>query len=127
MGYLVRFATDLVRFRLHFLNTGYQRELTYSHPDGSYSAFGSRDKSGSTWLTAFVVKSFVQAKPYIFIDDDVVIKAVNWLVSQQNPNGTFKEPGRVIHKEMQVCKMNEYGHIFLSTKMKTVDGTLLRT
>lgn len=29
---------------------GYQREITYSHDDGSYSAFGKSDKSGTTWL-----------------------------------------------------------------------------
>ena len=28
---------------------GYQRELTYKHDDGSYSAFGKNDDSGNTW------------------------------------------------------------------------------
>ena len=28
---------------------GYQRELTYRHDDGSYSAFGKSDASGNTW------------------------------------------------------------------------------
>lgn len=28
---------------------GYQRELTYKHNDGSYSAFGQSDESGNTW------------------------------------------------------------------------------
>lgn len=28
---------------------GYQRELTFQHKDGSFSAFGDRDKSGSMW------------------------------------------------------------------------------
>ena len=41
--------------------TGYQRELTYRRTDGSFSAFGQRDKSGSLWLTAFVLKTFAQA------------------------------------------------------------------
>ncbi|WAR21624.1 CD109-like protein [Mya arenaria] len=84
-----------------FMETGYQRELTYSHSDGSFSAFGDSDKSGSTWLTAFVVKSFVQAMDYVFVDEKVIHKAVDWLTEQQNANGTFNEPGRVIHKEMQ--------------------------
>ena len=39
-------------------------ELRYQRSDGSYSAFGDRDKSGSTWLTAFVLKSYAQARPY---------------------------------------------------------------
>lgn len=32
---------------------GYQRELTYKHDDGSYSAFGSNDPSGNTWWVWF--------------------------------------------------------------------------
>ncbi len=31
------------------LLVGYQRELTYKHDDGSYSAFGKSDESGNTW------------------------------------------------------------------------------
>ena len=53
-------------------------------------------------LTAFVLKSFVQAKPYIFIDDGAVHKMVDWIVKYQNSNGSVWEPGRVIHKNMQV-------------------------
>lgn len=35
---------------LRYMETGYQQELTYRHSDGSFSAFGSNDPSGSTWL-----------------------------------------------------------------------------
>lgn len=56
----------------HF--TGYQRELNYRHDDGSYSAFGKSDKEGSTWLTAFVTKSFAQARRFIYIDPEVRTK-----------------------------------------------------
>ena len=31
------------------LNKGYQRQLTYKRADGSFSSFGERDRSGSTW------------------------------------------------------------------------------
>jgi len=30
--------------------SGYQRQLTYQRSDGSFSAFGNRDKAGSAWL-----------------------------------------------------------------------------
>ncbi|KAL4240835.1 hypothetical protein ACF0H5_001623 [Mactra antiquata] len=96
---------EIMKKAKDFMETGYQRELTYSHSDGSFSAFGESDKSGSTWLTAFVLKSFVQAKPYIFVDDKVIHKAIDWLIIQQETmgefKGTFSEPGRVIHKAMQ--------------------------
>ncbi|XP_064609177.1 LOW QUALITY PROTEIN: CD109 antigen-like [Liolophura sinensis] len=84
-----------------FLEKGYQRELTYQHKDGSFSAFGDNDPSGSMWLTAFVVKSFHQAKSFIFIDDDTIKRAVDWMITRQNSDGSFPDPGRVIHKNMQ--------------------------
>jgi hypothetical protein len=34
------------------MEKGYQQELTYRHSDGSFSAFGSNDDSGSTWFVA---------------------------------------------------------------------------
>uniref|UniRef100_A0A1B6EFY6 TEP1-F n=1 Tax=Clastoptera arizonana TaxID=38151 RepID=A0A1B6EFY6_9HEMI len=54
---------------VRFLETGYQQELTYRHNDGSFSAFGSTDRSGSTWLTAFVAKSFRQAMSHINVEE----------------------------------------------------------
>ncbi|OAD56424.1 hypothetical protein WN48_03428, partial [Eufriesea mexicana] len=34
---------------LRYMEIGYQRELTYRHNDGSFSAFGMSDSKGSTW------------------------------------------------------------------------------
>lgn len=75
---------------LKFMEIGYQRELTYKHNDGSFSAFGQTDSSGSTWLTAFVVRSFLQARNHIMIADNIITDALDWLqdkqVSTQNGN-----------------------------------------
>ncbi|KAL5017642.1 hypothetical protein ScPMuIL_007231 [Solemya velum] len=96
-----QFTGDIRDKALQFMETGYARELTYRHDDGSFSAFGDRDDSGSMWLTAFVVKSFGQARPFIYIDDSVMEKATDWMISRQNADGSFPEPGRVIHTNMQ--------------------------
>ena len=84
-----------------YMETGYQRELTYKHEDGSYSAFGKNDKSGSTWLTAFVAKSFNKAAKYILVDDQIVKEALDFLSKVQSENGSFPEVGHVSHKDMQ--------------------------
>lgn len=84
-----------------YMEIGYQRELTYKHNDGSYSAFGQSDKSGSTWLTAFVAKSFRQAATHITIDEDIVAQALDWLSQTQASDGSFQERGSICHKEMQ--------------------------
>lgn len=94
---------------LKYLETGYQRELQFRHDNGSYSAFGSSDTSGSTWLTAFVVKSFGEASRYITVDDEDIKKALDFLESVQRSDGSFPEVGNVIHKDMQGGSSNGIG------------------
>uniref|UniRef100_A0A8C3TI91 Alpha-macroglobulin-like TED domain-containing protein n=1 Tax=Chelydra serpentina TaxID=8475 RepID=A0A8C3TI91_CHESE len=85
-----------------FLRSGYQRQLLYKHSHGAYSAFGKRDREGNTWLTAFVVKSFGQAKKSIFIDDKNIQDALKWLELHQLPSGCFANKGRLFHSSMKV-------------------------
>ncbi|XP_026154585.1 alpha-2-macroglobulin isoform X2 [Mastacembelus armatus] len=84
-----------------FLESGYQRELTYKHDDGSYSAFGKNDESGNTWLTSFVMKSFGGARPYIFVDSGHINSARKWLSKQQRPDGCIKSVGKLFHNGMK--------------------------
>ncbi|CDW53810.1 A macroglobulin complement component family [Trichuris trichiura] len=65
------------------------------------SAFGKTDSQGSTWLTAFVVRSFAMAKSYIFIDEEKLNASLKFLESQQKENGMFEENGDVLHKGLQ--------------------------
>ena len=57
-------------------------------------------------LTAFVTKCFVQAaalgSDVITIEPNVVVRAVTWMTRYQNADGSFWEPGHVIHQNMQV-------------------------
>ncbi len=80
--------------------TGYQRQLTYRHSDGSFSAFGESDETGSLFLTAFVLKSFAEAKDLMYIDKAVLDEAADWIVSHQNSDGSFDQVGFVHHQEM---------------------------
>ncbi|MDA8217623.1 MAG: hypothetical protein M0Z94_08415, partial [Dehalococcoidales bacterium] len=80
--------------------TGYQRELTYRRSDGSFSAFGNQDKEGSLWLTAFVLKTFAQAKGTIYIDDAVLSAAQRWIVKHQQADGSFEPVGFIHHQDM---------------------------
>ncbi|XP_035289611.1 alpha-2-macroglobulin-like [Anguilla anguilla] len=84
-----------------FLESGYQRELKYKHNDGSYSAFGQRDSSGNTWLTAFVMKSFGGATRYIFIDPKYITSAKVWLSVQQQEDGCIKSVGKLFNNGMK--------------------------
>ncbi|HET8626855.1 MAG TPA: alpha-2-macroglobulin family protein, partial [Thermomicrobiales bacterium] len=80
--------------------TGYQRELTFRHDDGSFSAFGQQDQTGSLWLTAFVMKTFAQARDLVTIDATVLASAGAWIARQQAGDGSFEPVGFVHHQEL---------------------------
>ncbi|XP_072173933.1 C3 and PZP-like alpha-2-macroglobulin domain-containing protein 8 [Diadema setosum] len=104
MRYLQRtnqLTDDVKSEATNFLVMGYQRQLTYKRHDGSYSAFGENDSSGSMWLTAFVLKSFAQSRTFIYIDPREMRFSKNWVVSQQGADGSFPPVGRVLNKDIQ--------------------------
>ncbi|XP_037703428.1 ovostatin-like [Choloepus didactylus] len=84
-----------------YLTTGYQRQLSYKHYDGSYSTFRREDQQGNTWLTAFVYKSFAQAKRYIYIDDKVQSQTLIWLLNTQKSDGCFLNLGKVFNNALK--------------------------
>uniref|UniRef100_A0A7N5KKP0 CD109 molecule n=1 Tax=Ailuropoda melanoleuca TaxID=9646 RepID=A0A7N5KKP0_AILME len=52
-------------------------------------------------LSAFVLRCFLEADPYIDIDQNVLHRTYTWLKGRQKSSGEFWEPGRVIHSELQ--------------------------
>ncbi|XP_066457148.1 alpha-2-macroglobulin-like isoform X1 [Eleutherodactylus coqui] len=89
---------------LSYLNTGYQKQLAYRHPDGSYSAFGpgyGRENTGNTWLTAFVMKSFARVQSYMYIDPQHITSALLWLTQRQKDNGCFQNVGYLFNNAMK--------------------------
>ncbi|KAM6043021.1 alpha-2-macroglobulin-like protein 1 [Theristicus caerulescens] len=84
-----------------FLQSGYQRELRYKHDDGSYSAFGKSDPGGNTWLTAFILKSFGQARAYVAIEERHITDALRWLQEKQRKTGCFRSVGKLFNNALQ--------------------------
>ncbi|XP_065434811.1 alpha-2-macroglobulin-like isoform X2 [Chrysemys picta bellii] len=85
-----------------YLVSGYQRQLSYKHWDGSYSTFGPRyGQSGNTWLTAFVLKSFAQARSHIFIEEKHIQDALAWLAGKQKDNGCFRSSGTLLNNAIK--------------------------
>uniref|UniRef100_A0A8D2NY38 OVOS protein n=1 Tax=Zosterops lateralis melanops TaxID=1220523 RepID=A0A8D2NY38_ZOSLA len=101
--------TEEIRVRgTGYLSTGYQKQLSYKHRDGSYSSFGLRDGEGSVWLTAFVYKSLEQAKRYIYIDDNVQSQTLIWLASKQKSDGCFENAGSHFNNALKGGEEAEY-------------------
>uniref|UniRef100_A0A3Q1G1Q6 Alpha-macroglobulin receptor-binding domain-containing protein n=1 Tax=Acanthochromis polyacanthus TaxID=80966 RepID=A0A3Q1G1Q6_9TELE len=86
---------------LQHIRTGYKNELAYRKKDGSFAVWASR--ASSTWLTAYVVKVFSMANGLVAVQNEVICDAVKFLIlNAQQPDGMFKEVGRVSHGEMIV-------------------------
>lgn len=80
------------------MNIGYQRQLSYLMPDGSFSLFRSdwNQSASSVWLTSYCARVFQEAsfyewENYIYIDPKVISKAVEWILEHQTPEGSFFE------------------------------------
>ena len=87
---------SLIEKTRKYVQIGYENQLKYKRFDGSFSAFGDKDQNGSSWLTAFIIKSFTQVRDFIHIDLRVIEEATDWLLKQQNRDGSFYEPGIII-------------------------------
>ncbi|KAF3687377.1 Complement C3 Complement C3 beta chain Complement C3 alpha chain [Channa argus] len=84
---------------LRYMSIGYQNQLHYRKKDGSFAL--SSDHQSSTWLTAYVVKVFTMAYNLVAVQSEVICDAVKFLIlNAQQPNGEFRELGRVSHTAM---------------------------
>lgn len=81
------------------LDLSYQRLLFYrqSH-NGAFSAFGLQEEKPSTWLTAYVARAFRMAEDLIQIDGEMVRKALEYVVSMQQSDGSFQDEGYVFEE-----------------------------
>ncbi|XP_075152773.1 thioester-containing protein 1 allele S3-like [Haematobia irritans] len=92
---------SIVQKAKNYMETGYQRELTYKHSDGSYSAFGEGHSESNSWLTAYVARSFIQACKFTTIDEKIISDALSYLAKTQNDNGQFPQTGKLFHSSNQ--------------------------
>nr|XP_020444082.1 alpha-2-macroglobulin-like [Monopterus albus] len=83
----------------NFLISGYQKQLIYKHGDGAYSTFGSG--AGNTWLTAFVLRSYVKAQSFVYIDPETIEQSKTWLADQQQETGCFLQSGKLFNNRMK--------------------------
>uniref|UniRef100_G1P6M7 Anaphylatoxin-like domain-containing protein n=1 Tax=Myotis lucifugus TaxID=59463 RepID=G1P6M7_MYOLU len=85
-------AVDLIQ-------KGYMRIQQFRKADGSYGAWLHRDSS--TWLTAFVLKILSLAQEQVDDSPEKLQETAKWLLSQQQADGSFRDPCPVIHRGMQ--------------------------
>uniref|UniRef100_A0A671XKJ9 Anaphylatoxin-like domain-containing protein n=1 Tax=Sparus aurata TaxID=8175 RepID=A0A671XKJ9_SPAAU len=89
---------------LQHIMTGYENELAFRKGDGSFAVFP--DHESSTWLTAYVTKVFAMATNLVAVKNNTICDAVEFLISKQKSDGSFREDGTIIHGEMIVRAQN---------------------
>lgn len=82
----------------HHMNIGYQRQLSFMMPDGSFSLFRSdwNTSASSVWLTSYCARMFTEAsfyewENYLYIDPLIISKAVRYVLRHQTHEGAFYE------------------------------------
>ncbi|XP_060576890.1 complement C4-like [Ruditapes philippinarum] len=91
-----------------WIRDGVNREVSqFKQADGSYAAW--RDRTPSTWLTAFVAKVFCQASKVVndAVDQEKDVKlTIDWLNNHAEADGSFVDNMPVINREM-IGQINE--------------------
>jgi len=71
-----------------FANEGYKRLMNYRSDSGGFTYWGRGDADIA--LTAYAVRFLTDAKEVITIDEEVLTKAREWLIKQQENDGSWK-------------------------------------
>jgi hypothetical protein len=72
------------------ISAGYQRLLTFEHPGGGFSWFGTQDPAPFLSVTAFGVMEFADMAKVHTVDPAMLNRTIAWLVKQEQSDGSFK-------------------------------------
>ncbi|MBM4363611.1 MAG: alpha-2-macroglobulin, partial [Deltaproteobacteria bacterium] len=72
-----------------YINAGYQRLLTFEHPGGGFSWFGTQDPAPYLSVTAFGLMEFADMAKVATVDAAMVERTRAWLAAQQKPDGSW--------------------------------------
>jgi hypothetical protein len=73
-----------------FLQLGYDRLLGYFSAGGGLTYWGGNDTEGDAALTAYGIEFLTDAEPYVSVDRSRIVAAVQWLLTQQSADGSWK-------------------------------------
>jgi len=80
----------------HFITIGYQRLLTFEVQGGGFSWFG--DPPAHKVLTAYGLLEFADMSKVHDVDPNLLVRTINWLISKQNPDGSWTPDQFGIHE-----------------------------
>jgi hypothetical protein len=74
----------------NYLQLGYDRLLGYFGTGGGLTYWGRSEEAPDPALTAYGIEFLTEAEPYLHVDQSRIGDAVNWLVSNQQADGSWK-------------------------------------
>lgn len=72
-----------------YLETGYQGLIGFQRDDGAFGYW--RGSNSNVALTAYAIRFLTEAKDNIAVDQDVIDAATEWLIKNQQTDGSWKE------------------------------------
>ena len=73
-----------------FLQLGNDRLLGYFNSGGGLTYWGGNDTTGDAALTAYGVEFLTEAEPFVSVDRSRIAGAIQWLLSQQSADGSWR-------------------------------------
>ncbi|XP_018427418.1 PREDICTED: alpha-2-macroglobulin-P-like [Nanorana parkeri] len=108
-----KLASETKEKLLEGLVEGYQKQLTFKNQNGSYGFFTA--STPTTWVTSLVVKGFSSALQFIYIDEKHILDSIQWLESNQMPNGCFNDTDSFLfYNEGEERKITQAAYILIS-------------
>jgi alpha-2-macroglobulin-like protein len=71
------------------ISAGYQRLLTFEHPGGGFSWFGTQDPNPFLSVTAFGIMEFADMAKVHDVDPAMMDRTVQWMLGQQQADGSW--------------------------------------
>ncbi|HEV3025491.1 MAG TPA: hypothetical protein VGX76_23630, partial [Pirellulales bacterium] len=84
-------SPELLMKSEEYLNVGYQKLLTFERPGGGFDWWGSGEPL--VWLSAYGLQEFNDMAKVYPIDRGVIERTQRWLLSKQEPDGTWSNIG----------------------------------
>jgi len=94
-------APEIAMKAEHFVNTGYQRLLTFESPTGGFNWWGNQEP-GNIVLTGLGIQQFEEMSKVHQVDRGIIDRSKRWLASKQASDGSWDRETHLHGYNMQL-------------------------
>lgn len=107
---------------LRYLRAGYERLLNYRTVKGGFSYWGGGAEADPA-LTAYALKFLNEARAFIAVDESVITSARDWLIAQQQADGSW----RARHATQEDSRPNALLTAYIARVLATTNAQATKT